>query len=123
MTYNIHMINKRDGYRLRNMFMASDANAPVELNANQFASGFWDIPAAEAEAAIGGTLYLHETKANRAAFAGKIVDVQMVEYNAAHNVRAVFIIEPIAGAGRNVSWPKTGRNHNMAHYSGIVEAA
>lgn len=121
MTISIHMICKRDGFRLRNMFMASDANAPVELGAGQFASGFWDIPAADAKAAIGGTLYLHETKSKRAVFAGKIVDAQTVNYDAAHNVRVVFIVEPIAGAGRNAAWPKTGRNHAMAHYSGIIE--
>jgi hypothetical protein len=39
----------------------------------EFESGFWTIPEASAAALIGGTLYLHETKATPAYFVGDVI--------------------------------------------------
>ena len=124
MAYNIHMKTERDGITFRNLFNASNANAPVTLEPGQYASGFWDIPEEEARQAIGGMLYLHETKAKPAVFGGVITDVKIIDdYEAARSKRAVFVVEPVSvHTGKKIDWPKNGHNHTMAYYSGLVAA-
>lgn len=87
----------------------------------EFESGFWTIPEASAAALIGGTLYLHETKATPAYFVGDVIGYRIAgPHEPPERPRPgkiVFILrsrEP----GRRV-WE--GQDHPRAWDSGHIE--
>jgi hypothetical protein len=78
-----------------------------------FISGYWDINDAQAEALVGGWLYLHETKARPSYFGGKIIDFRHeLRPDVVRNDRIGLIFYPRAEAKKSVSW--RGQQHGRA---------
>jgi hypothetical protein len=85
-----------------------------------FSSGFWDIPAEDAEALVGGWLYLHPSKAEPSYFGGPISGFeQVLRDDAKRQKRIAFKFHPNA-SGRGQRW--RGHDHSRAWTSGLVQA-
>jgi hypothetical protein len=59
-------------------------------------SASWDISVADAEALIGGWIYLHPTKAARAEFGGRILSFERVKIDKPHEHRIAFVFRGAA---------------------------
>ena len=83
-------------------------------------SGRWDLSEQDAQALVGGWLYLHPDKASRSEFGGIVLryEVEIVD-DVAHQRRIVFHVRK-ADAGTGQRW--RGKSHSMAHASGLVDA-
>lgn len=85
-----------------------------------FLSGYWDISEAEAQALIGGWLYLHETKSAPSYRGGKICGFKHeVRTDVARQHRIGLLFRPRMEAV-GAMW--RGAAHDMAWSSGLVEA-
>lgn len=83
-----------------------------------YASGNWDMSPDEARRLIGGTIHLHESKAEPSYFGGLVTDVEEVRSpDVAHQDRIRFIFTPTREA-KNVRW--RGLDHDRAWSSGIL---
>ena len=91
----------------------------VDKDQHIYESGYWDIPANEASALVGGVLYLHESKTTPSYFGGIVREVRAIEYPASHSKRIVFRIAATPDA-RGVKW--AGAKHAMAWYGGLVKS-
>ncbi|MFB1485399.1 hypothetical protein [Corallococcus sp. RDP092CA] len=81
-------------------------------------SGYWDFTPEEAAQLVGGTLYLHETKAERSYFGGTVLSYEVVNVpEKAHSQRIMFRIRSTAEA-KNKAW--RGANHGRAWTGGIL---
>jgi hypothetical protein len=82
-----------------------------------YESGVWDCEN-DAPTLIGGMMYLHETKADKSYFGGRIESFSVVETDEAHSHRVVFTVTSLR-EGKGVRW--RGTAHAMAWTSGVVE--
>lgn len=83
-----------------------------------YISGKWDFNLVEAEALVGGDLYLHETKGDKSAFGGRIIEVREASLpHKARDQRVEFVIKA-SPDHRGVPWE--GASHAMAWTSGIL---
>src|ERR1700679_378157 len=86
---------------------------------SNFISGYWDISDREAEALIGGWLYLHETKASLSYRGGKISGFNHeIRTDVVHQNRIGLIFRPVVEA-IGIVW--RGQRHDMAWTGGLVE--
>ena len=83
----------------------------------RYESGDWDISTQEAEALIGGTLHLHQTKRTPSYFGGVIESYRVVETDNAHSTRIAFVVRSTLDA-RGVRW--SGNDHVRAWTSGVI---
>ncbi len=83
-----------------------------------YESGLWDVES-DAPGLVGGMLYLHEKKADKSYFGGKIESYRVVETGEAHSRRVIFTVTSLREA-KDVSWRGTG--HGMAWTSGVVDS-
>lgn len=111
----LHLVNRQsaDGPGLRNLELLSPAE-------NLYRSGFWDIPLAEAEALVGGMLYLQRSKATPSAFGGRVTGVEEVERAEVAHARRVAFTLVSQKEGRGVRW--RGAMHAMATSGGLLDA-
>ncbi|TMB35491.1 MAG: hypothetical protein E6J62_02705 [Deltaproteobacteria bacterium] len=84
-----------------------------------YESGVWDIEK-DAPRLVGGMMFLHETKADKSYFGGRIESYRVVETDEAHSRRVVFTVTSLR-EGKGASW--RGTAHGMAWTSGVVEDA
>src|SRR5512140_614991 len=84
-----------------------------------YESGIWDVESA-APGLVGGMLYLHEKKADRSYFGGKIESYRVVETGEPRSRRVIFTVTSLREA-KDVPW--RGPAHGMAWTSGTVESA
>jgi hypothetical protein len=86
---------------------------------SNFISGYWFLNDQEAEALIGGWLYLHETKASKSYRGGQISGVKHeIRTDVANKDRIGLIFRPMVEA-IGVAW--RGQRHDMAWTGGLVE--
>jgi hypothetical protein len=87
---------------------------------SNFISGYWDISDRDAEALIGGWLYLHETKASRSYRGGPISGfIHEIRTDVVHQDRIGLIFRPMV-EGIGVGW--RGQSHGMAWTGGLIIA-
>jgi len=79
-------------------------------------SGNWFVTAADADALIGGMIFLHRTKADRSYFGGKIKSARPIT-NESGSPCFVFRFTP-SQEGKNAPW--RGANHTRAWTSGVI---
>ncbi|RKG79903.1 hypothetical protein D7W79_09200 [Corallococcus exercitus] len=88
------------------------------VKAPLYDSGHWDFSPEEAAQLVGGTIYLHNTKAERSYFGGTVLSYEIVDVpEKAHSQRIVFRIHSMVEA-KNKEWQ--GANHVRAWTSGIL---
>jgi hypothetical protein len=82
----------------------------------------WDITIADAEALIGGWIYLNPKKTKPSDFGGRILSFEAGQKwkDKPHRNRIVFLLEGRREA-RGQLW--RGSDYGMAHTGGLVEAA
>src|SRR5882672_7397827 len=83
-----------------------------------YESGNWDVTEEEARQVVGGTLYLHRTKAQRSYFGGDIQSFRIVETDRAHEERVIFTVRSRVEA-KDVAW--RGKDHGRAWTGGVVD--
>jgi len=87
---------------------------------SNFISGYWRLNEREAEALMGGWLYLHETKASPSYRGGRISDFKHeIRIEVANQDRIGLIFRPMVEA-IGISW--RGLNHGRAWTGGLVDA-
>ena len=86
---------------------------------DRWVSGKWDMKPDEASRLIGGTLYLHETKAELSYFGGEVIAVEEVLADDVKKPERIqFVFKPTMAA-KNIKW--RGQDHARAWCSGIIE--
>jgi hypothetical protein len=113
MDHAIHFICKREGIGRKNL-------GRVSGRAHVWRSGFWDLPLKEAQALVGGWVYLHETKSDPADFGGLVVNALPYKHEGVVHQDRVMLIFEARTAARGVAW--RGMDHSRAWTSGLVEA-
>ncbi|SHJ16332.1 hypothetical protein [Wenxinia saemankumensis] len=103
-----HVICRREGTSLKHL---------ASVGGGKWTSGFWKLPTEEAEALIGGRIFLHETKIAPSAFGGEVLSWERIA-KGEHAGRVVFTLRPTL-ADKGVGW--RGQDHAMAWYGGLVE--
>jgi hypothetical protein len=93
---------------VRNALYVRAINHPV------YESGFHDITEADAKALVGGTIYLHNTKAERSYFTGAVTSYRPADPGEFEG-RFVFTV---TSTGHKLPWE--GQDHQRAHYSGLI---
>jgi hypothetical protein len=83
-----------------------------------YESGDWDVTPEDAQRLVGGMLYLHQTKAERSYFGGRVESFREVDVDAAHKRRIVFRLRSMREA-KGVPW--SGPDHPMAWTSGVLD--
>jgi hypothetical protein len=84
-----------------------------------YESGVWDVEK-DAAKLVGGMMYLHEKKADKSYFGGRIESYRVVETDNARSRRVIFTVTSMR-EGKDVGW--RGTAHGMAWTSGVVEDA
>ncbi len=112
--YVLHVINHKNpnGIGFRHV-------KRVPEKPGTFTSGYWDISLTEAEKLIGGMLCMHETKAGRSTFGGRVLSVEQQhcpEFPRSERVVFTILVDPTA---RGAKW--RGADHAMAHSGGVIE--
>jgi hypothetical protein len=79
-----------------------------------FESGYHAITEDEAKALVGGTIYLHQTKADRSYFSGAVTSYRAADPGEFEG-RFVFTV---TSTGHKLPWE--GRDHQREHYSGLI---
>jgi hypothetical protein len=82
-----------------------------------YESGDWDLPEKEAQSLVGGTLFLHQSKAKRSYFGGMIEKYRIATVAKTELQRVVFTVRADAAAKEKV-W--RGGNHARAWTGGVV---
>lgn len=103
----IHFINRRetDGYRLINLEQSSDEKGVCY-------SGYWRLDDDDADALVGGRLYLHETKSQPSAFGGEVLSYSR------DGERVKIRFKALAEC-KGQDW--RGHNHAMAYTSQLID--
>lgn len=91
----------------------------IEKGKDDYTSGNWDLPQADAEKLVGGMIYLHQTKARLSYFGGKVVSAKEIQTKDTHAKRIVFTFT-FTPESRGVAWQGTGRA--TAWTSGVLDA-
>ena len=90
----------------------------IDREKHIYASGKWDIKIDDALKLVGGNLYLHETKQDKSAFGGEILEVREASLpHRAREQRVEFIFQATLEHKDQV-W--RGASHAMAWNSGIL---
>lgn len=113
MTKAIHFINERQGIGRKGLSL-------VERQTKTWRSCCWVLGVEQQEALLGGWLYLHNTKASPASFAGQIIGFEDAEREGAAIKGGVAILFRASEAGIGHAW--RGADHGMAYSSGVIEA-
>lgn len=119
----IHFICRKEGPTFRNMSIGKkiDPRHSFEIVTGEAVSGYWDIAESDAAEVVGGLLFLHSTKADKAGFIGKITDFETVIIeDKGRSDRIAFKVKIINSKGYDIPWSREGANHAMAHSSGVV---
>ena len=119
----IHFICRKEGFTFRNMSIGNkiDPRHSFEIVAGEAVSGYWDVAESDAAELVGGFLFLHSSKADKAGFIGKITDYQpVVIEDKGHSDRIAFQVKIINSKGYNIPWSSEGAKHALAHSSGVV---
>src|ERR1700712_801492 len=113
MTKAIHLIcghNDRD----------QPNNMTFDIKARAFWSGNWSFSKAEAEALVGGWIYLHVSKAEPSYYGGPVLEFGWVRTaDVAHEDRIRFRFQP-SFIARGLAW--RGQDHGRAWTGGLVDA-
>jgi hypothetical protein len=113
----IHFICKRDvdGINLNGVSVVERTPKPV------YRTCCWDIPIKDAEALIGGWVYLHPKKAAPSEFGGRVIRFEAGQewLGKAHENRIAFFIQASPQA-RGKAW--RGADHSLAWTGGLIEA-
>jgi hypothetical protein len=113
----IHFICKRDvdGINLNGVSLVERTPKPI------YRTCCWDIPTRDAEALIGGWVYLHPKKAASSEFGGRVIKFEAGQewLGRAHENRIAFFIEAFPN-GRGRVW--RGADHSLAWAGGLVDA-
>lgn len=88
------------------------------IDSPDYESGNWPVSEAEASELVGGMIYLHETKAERSYFGGRINSFRAIVTDDPNPFRIVFRLTALP-EGKGASWK--GAGHGMASKSGVVE--
>ncbi len=90
----------------------------VNPAAGEYLSGWWQLPAEEAPALVGGWLYLHETSGAKSGLAGRILGVNFDDQRKAYDIhfRIVRAVAPVA-------WRGAKAGQSPQHYFRIVDAS
>ncbi|MCJ2016310.1 hypothetical protein MKK84_02525 [Methylobacterium sp. E-065] len=107
----IHLLCRHEGGRYRNM---------VHLEGQTYRSGWWKISEVDAQALIGGWIYLHEAKAKPSGFGGCVVRVVPAGPDDEGEGERYGLIFEAHQKGRDQAW--RGASHGMAWTGGLVEA-
>lgn len=109
----IHFICKReDGVNLKGL--------KFDKERKTFRSGDWDISVEDAQSLVGGWLYLHPDKASPSEFGGTVLGFEtVVNTTKARSERIILVVQKQQQAIRQ-RW--RGKDHSMAHSSGVVDA-
>jgi hypothetical protein len=114
----IHFICRRnvDGINLNGVTVVKRAPKAI------YRSCCWDIPLSDAEALIGGWVYLHPKKAASSEFGGRVLRFEAGQewLGKAHENRVAFFLEPSSEA-RGCPW--RGADHSLAWTGGLVNAS
>jgi hypothetical protein len=95
-------------------------NTSCDVATKTFSSGNWDLSVADAEALVGGWLYLHTAKSEKSYFGGPITGFEQIQVpGVARNNRIVLKFHP-AVAGKNAPW--RSKDSSKAWTGGLVEA-
>lgn len=111
MTKAIHLICRHEGGRYKNM---------AHLEGQTYRSGWWKISEADAQALIGGWIYLHEAKAKPSGFGGRVTGVMPAGPDDEGEGERYGLIFEARREGRVQPW--RGADHGMAWTGGLVEA-
>lgn len=123
---SIHFICKREGIALKGLYLNKnpDPHSSLQIFKGEGLSGFWDMKESEAQELIDGYLFLHETKSQKASFAGKILDYEVVTLeDLGRPKRIAFKLKALNAHANPTYWPIDGVKHGMAHCSGVVSFA
>lgn len=119
----IHFICRKDGFTFRNMSIGNkiDSRHTFTITPGEAVSGYWDVSENDARELVGGLLFLHSKKSDKAAFIGKIIDYQpVVIEDKGHSDRIAFKVKVINSKGYDIPWSSEGATHALAHSSGVV---
>jgi len=86
---------------------------------DEYTSGSWTLSAAEANALVGGRLYLHETKAEPSYFGGTVLDWAPSKRESGAKEDGITFRLLADQEAKGVAWQ--GADHAMAWFSGLVE--
>ena len=106
----IHFINRKDGIGREGL---------THVDGGNYRSCCWALTPHQAQALVGGWIYLHESKAQHSAFGGRIVAVEPGVWEHAANQDRVAIIFQAAREARGQAW--RGSDHTQAYKSGLIE--
>lgn len=104
-----HFINRREDGKLIGLQL-------VDAKKHTYSSEAWKLSEAEAEALVGGWIYLHAAKSEGASFGGQISAVELTEAENEGRYRIHFEAKTQA---RGKPWD--GQHHSMAWWSGVIE--
>lgn len=91
----------------------------LEKSTHTYESGKWDFKLEDAKRLIGGDIYLHETKQEKSAFGGKVIDAYEVKADDVSRTSRIAFKFQFSPSHRGVAWK--GASHGMAWTSGIIE--
>ena len=112
MAFSAHFINKQAG-------IGREGLSP--LGEKRYRSCCWAISETEAQALLGGWIYLHETKISPSAIGGFIDGVEPAGRDGTARENGFAITFRVRPEGRGLKW--RGASHGMAWWSGLVEAS
>lgn len=110
MSKAIHLINRREGSTHIGLDRWKD-------QMHGFRSCCWQLNDDQAEALIGGWLYLHGSKAEKSSFGGQILGFEQGDGNMADSKIILFRAD---AACRGQVW--RGADHGMAYMGGVIDA-
>lgn len=84
-----------------------------------YESGNWDLSSEDAARVVGGLIFLHETKAERSYFGGRIEGFREIETDNARSRRVVFRFTSSVTEGKGREWQ--GDDSPRAWTSGVVD--
>jgi hypothetical protein len=106
-----HFINKRDGKDLIGLTL-------IDKEKNLYSTEAWKIGGENAALLTGGWIFLHASKGEDSVIGGEVLDCELIEPEGEGRYRISFTARE---EGRGKKW--TGKDHGMAWWSGIVDAA
>jgi hypothetical protein len=114
----IHFICRRDvdGINLNGVSVVQKGAKPI------YRSCCWDITTADAEALVGGWIYLHPKKTSPSEFGGRVLKFEAGQewLDKAHQNRIAFFLEARPEA-KGQAW--RGAGFSLAWTGGLVEVA
>ena len=107
----IHLICRRDSHGLMRNLM------PIAPQKGHYRSGYWDLSREDAEALVGGWLYLHGKRSEPSAFGGRVLSWRTVKHEASERIEFYIAFAPPV---RGQRW--RGLTDAMAWSGGLVPA-